>query len=90
MLLLLNFVEYTQTCQNIEEFVPAYNTHNRLCGLVVRGPGFDSWHYQKSWGVVGLEQGPLSLMSTIEELLGRSINGSGVESQEYGHGDLLL
>jgi hypothetical protein len=46
------------------------------CGLVAgvsgyksRGPVFESRRYQISWEVVGLEQGPLSLVSTIEELL---------------------
>jgi hypothetical protein len=46
---------------------------DHLCGLVVRVPGyrsvcpgFDSRHYKKK--VVGLERGPLSLVSTIEEL----------------------
>jgi hypothetical protein len=34
--------------------------------------------------VVGLEWGPLSLVSTIEELLGRNSSGSGLESREYG------
>jgi hypothetical protein len=33
---------------------------------------------------VGLERGPLSLMSTTEELLGRKSSGSGLESREYG------
>jgi hypothetical protein len=33
---------------------------------------------------VGLERGPLSLVSTIEELLERNISGSGLESREYG------
>jgi hypothetical protein len=33
---------------------------------------------------VGLEWGPLSLMSTIEELLGRNSSGSGPEIREYG------
>jgi hypothetical protein len=33
---------------------------------------------------VGLEQGPLSLMSTTEDLLGRNSSGSGLESREYG------
>jgi hypothetical protein len=33
---------------------------------------------------VGLERGPLSLLSTIEELLERKSNGSGLESREYG------
>jgi hypothetical protein len=33
---------------------------------------------------VGLELGPLSLVSTIEELLERKSNGSGLENREYG------
>jgi hypothetical protein len=33
---------------------------------------------------MGLERGPLSLVRTIEELLGRKSSGSGLESQEYG------
>jgi hypothetical protein len=33
---------------------------------------------------VGLERGPLSLVSTIEELLGRESSGSGLENREYG------
>jgi hypothetical protein len=33
---------------------------------------------------VGLERGPLGLVSTTEELLGRNISGSGLESREYG------
>jgi hypothetical protein len=37
---------------------------------------------------VGLERGPLSLVSTIEELLERS-SGSGLENREYGRGDPL-
>jgi hypothetical protein len=50
--------------------------NDRLCGLVVRvpgyryrGPGFDSRGYQIFWEVVGLERGPLSLVRIIEELL---------------------
>jgi hypothetical protein len=33
---------------------------------------------------VGLERGALSLVSTIEELLGRNSSGSGLENREYG------
>jgi hypothetical protein len=33
---------------------------------------------------VGLERGPLSLVSTTEELLGRKSSGSGLEIREYG------
>jgi hypothetical protein len=36
--------------------------------LQIRRPGFDSRHNQKK-KVVGLERGPLSLVSTIEKLL---------------------
>jgi hypothetical protein len=36
------------------------------------------------WEVVGLERGPLSLVSAIEELLGRKSGGSGLGNREYG------
>jgi hypothetical protein len=38
---------------------------------------------------VGLERGPLSLVSTIEELLGRNSSGSDLYNREYGRGDPL-
>jgi hypothetical protein len=37
------------------------------------------------WAVV--ERGPPSLVSTIEELLGRKSSGSGLESRGYGRRD---
>jgi hypothetical protein len=43
--------------------------------------------YQNFWEVVGLEHGPLSLVSTIEELHGRKCGGSGIENREYGRRD---
>jgi len=58
------------------KFVTIISHMDRLCGLVVivsgyryRGPGFDPRRYQIFWAVVGLEQGPLSLVRSIEELL---------------------
>jgi hypothetical protein len=36
---------------------------------------------------MGLERGPLSLVSTTEELLGRKSSGSGLEIREYGRRD---
>jgi hypothetical protein len=36
---------------------------------------------------VGLERGPFSLVSTIEELLGRKGSGSGLERREYDRRD---
>jgi hypothetical protein len=60
---------------------------DRLCGLVVRVlatdpevPGSIHGHYKKKI-VVGLERGPLSLVSTNEELLGRNSSGSGLKSR---------
>jgi hypothetical protein len=35
--------------------------------------------------VVGLERGPLSLVSTTEELLGRKSSGFGLENRDYRH-----
>jgi hypothetical protein len=61
----------------------------RAPGYWSRGPGFDSRRYQIFWEVVGLEQGPLILVSTTEELLGRNISGSSIENREYGHGNPL-
>jgi hypothetical protein len=37
---------------------------------------------------VGLERGPLSLLSTIQELIGRKNSGCGLENREYGRGEL--
>jgi hypothetical protein len=38
----------------------------------IRRPGFDSQHYQEK-KVVGLERGPLSLVSTTEKLFDRKV-----------------
>jgi hypothetical protein len=55
--------------------------------LQIQRSGFDSRRYQIFWDVVGLERGPLSLVTTTEELLGRKISGSGLEILEYGRRD---
>jgi hypothetical protein len=55
--------------------------------LQIQTSVFDSRHYQIFRKVVGLEQGPLSLVSTIEELLERKSSGSGLEKREYGSRD---
>jgi hypothetical protein len=56
--------------------------------LQVKRFGFVSRRYHIFWQVVGLERGPLSLVSIIEELLRRN-SGSGLESRDYVHGDSL-
>jgi hypothetical protein len=64
------FVLYTLKCVML--------TFDRLCGLVVRvlsyrfgGPGSIPGTTEKK--IVGLERGPLSLVSTTEELLDRKV-----------------
>jgi hypothetical protein len=63
----------------------------KYCGqsswLKIQRSEFDSRCYQIFWEVVGLERGPLNLMSTIQELLGRKSSGSGLESREYDRRD---
>jgi hypothetical protein len=65
---------------------------DRLCGLVVRvlgyrsgGPGSILCTTRKK--VVGLERGPLSLVSTTEELLDRKVAAPVLENREYGRRD---
>jgi hypothetical protein len=57
---------------------------DRLCGLVIRvpgyrsrGPGFYSRRYQIFWEVMGPERGPLSLVRITEELLEWKSSDSG-------------
>jgi hypothetical protein len=45
--------------------------------------GFNFRRYKIFWEATGLERDPLSLVSTIEELLCRKNNGSGLENREY-------
>jgi hypothetical protein len=47
-------------------------SHIQSSWLQIRRPGFDSRHYRKK-KVVGLERGPLSIVSTTEELLDRKV-----------------
>jgi hypothetical protein len=63
-----------------------------ISGLVVRvlgyrsgGPGSIPGTTRKK--VVGLQRGPLSLVSTNEELLERKSSGSCLENREYGRWD---
>jgi hypothetical protein len=55
--------------------------------LQIQRSGFCSRRYQIYWEVLGLERGPLSLVSTIEDLVERKSSGSGLENWEYVLGD---
>jgi hypothetical protein len=68
---------------------------DRLCGLVIRAPGYRSRgpgsipvSTRFFWEVLGLKRGPLSLVSAIEELFDRNGIDSGLQSREYGRRDL--
>jgi hypothetical protein len=59
--------------------------------LLIQTLGFDSRRYQIFWEVVGVDRSPLSLVSTVEELLERKSSGSGLENRDYarkGYGGL--
>jgi hypothetical protein len=67
---------------------------DRLCGLVVRilryrsgGPVSIPGTTRKEKRVVGLERGPLSLVSTTEELLDRKVAAPSRKPREYGRRD---
>jgi hypothetical protein len=49
--------------------------------LQIQRSGFDSRRYQIFREVVGLERSPLSLVNTIEELLGRKSSGTCLETE---------
>jgi hypothetical protein len=71
----------------VEESRPTLWSCGQSSWLQIQRPGFDSRSYQIFREVVGLERGPLSFVSTTEELLGRKSSGSGLESREYGRRD---
>jgi hypothetical protein len=62
---------------------PLWSSGQSSC-LQIQRSEFDCRRYQIFWGVVGLERGPLSLVSTTEDLLGRKSSGFWLESREYG------
>jgi hypothetical protein len=72
----------------VEESRPPLWSCGQSSWLQIQKSGFDSRHYHIFWEVVGLERGPLSLVSTTEELLWRKISGSGLENRDDGHRDL--
>jgi hypothetical protein len=54
-------------------FCPPLWSGGQSTWLQIRRPGFDSRHYQKKKVMGLLERGPLSLVSTTEELLDRKV-----------------
>jgi hypothetical protein len=67
------------TARTLSSVCVSFIVGDRLCGLVVRVPGYRSRFF---WEVVGLERGPLSLVSA----LGRKSSGSGPENENTAVG----
>jgi hypothetical protein len=59
------YIKYTYA------YWPALWSSGQSSWLQIQRSGFDFRGYQIFWEVVGLERGPLSLVSTTEELLGK-------------------
>jgi hypothetical protein len=89
---------YRVSCEVRTEFIYVLWTKvDRLCGLVVRVSGYRARGTSSipgttrfSFGAVGLERGPLSLVSTTEELLEIKNSGSSLENREYCRRDASL
>jgi hypothetical protein len=70
---------HTVIIHDLSEIKSRLNLDGRLCGLVVRVLGYRTGSPGSIPGttrkkkVVGLERGPLSLVSTTEELLDRKV-----------------
>jgi hypothetical protein len=71
----------------INEFLPDYVLMYMLYSTYSSAPVEVQCLYVDT--ISGLERGPLSLMSTIKELLERKSSGSSLEIREYVHRDLL-
>jgi hypothetical protein len=77
-------------------FIAIYILRDHFCGPAVIVPGYRSrgtgsipGATRFFWEVVCLERGPLSIVSTIEELLWRKSSGSGLEDREHGRREPL-
>jgi hypothetical protein len=66
---------------------PPLRSSGQSSWLHIQRSEFDSRCCQIFCKVVGLERGPLSLVSTIEELLRRKRSDSGLENRECGRRD---
>jgi hypothetical protein len=73
--------EVRSECYVEESRPPLWSSGQSSC-LHIQRSGFDSRRCQIFRELLGLELGPLSLVSTIEELLERKCGGSGVENRE--------
>jgi hypothetical protein len=69
----------------VEESRSHYSLSGQSSLLKIQRSGCDSRRYQIFCEVVFVERGPLSLVSTTEELLRRKSSGPGLQSRTYGY-----
>jgi hypothetical protein len=74
-------------CKLISLFLPPLWPNGHSSWLKIQRSGFNSRHYHIFCEAVGLKRGPLSLVSTIDKLLGRKNSCFGLEIREYGSRD---
>jgi hypothetical protein len=70
----------------VEESRPPLWSSGQSFWLQIQKTGFDFRHNQITWEGVGLERGPLSLVSTTDELLERKSIGSSLETDNTAVG----
>jgi hypothetical protein len=75
--------EFTRALQPVSILQPLWCS-GQSSWLQIQRSGFGSRRYHILREVVGLERGPLSLVSTSEELLERKSNGSSLGNRDYG------
>jgi hypothetical protein len=73
----------------VEESRPPLWSSGKSSWLQIQRSEFDSRRYQTFWEIMGLERGPPSHVSAVEELFERKCIGSGQEVREYGRRDPL-
>jgi hypothetical protein len=72
----------------VEESRPPLWSSGRSSYLQIQRSGLHSWRYHIFWEAVGLERGPLGLVSTIQEPLARKVAASVWETEITALGGL--
>jgi hypothetical protein len=85
---IVTWLPYTSTRTCIEDTRPPLWSSGHSSWLQIQRTRFDSRHYQIFWEVVRLEQGPVRLVSTIQELLERKSSSFSLGNRDYGRRDL--
>jgi hypothetical protein len=85
VLCLLWGTNWIYICYVEESRPPLWSSDQSFC-LQIKRSEFDSRRHQIFCEAVGLEWGPLSLVSPFEELLETKRSGSGLETRDYGAG----